>query len=174
MLKLVYHSAAFGPIHLEYSGPVVRVGRGEDNDLVLRHPSIEEHHCLLVFRDETLICLPPDQAILSEGDLVRARGAELVYGDQLKIGELQFSLEHSSKTVAIPQARPPEIESEDDLLGNDDSFYCARCQRVVPNAELKKLGLVGRSKRYLCPKCSEVLSQEPELQAATRKPGRRR
>jgi hypothetical protein len=172
VLKLVYHTAVFGPIHLEYTGPVVRVGRSEDNDLVLRHPSVEEHHCLLVFREDALVCLPPDQVISSDTDLLSLTGPELAYGDQLQIGELQFSLEHSSKTVAIPQAR--QADAEADTSESEDGYFCAHCRRAIPVAEIKKVGLVGRAKRYLCPKCSEVLSQEPELEGAGRKQGRRR
>ena len=63
MLELIYHSGVFGPIHFEYSGPTVRVGSSEDNDLVLRHPSVELYHCLLVFRGEKVLCLPPDAVV---------------------------------------------------------------------------------------------------------------
>jgi hypothetical protein len=62
VLKLIYHNAVFGPIDLEFERPMIRVGRSEDNDLVLRHPSVEEHHCVLVFRDEKLVWLSASDA----------------------------------------------------------------------------------------------------------------
>ena len=102
MLKLIYHTAVFGPIDLEYARPVIRVGRNEDNDLVLRHPSVEPYHCRLVFRDESVLCLPPNQAIRSQTDLRGLNGLEFGPGDPIQIGDLQFSLAHSSKTVAVP------------------------------------------------------------------------
>jgi FHA domain len=111
VLKLVYHTGVFGPIDLEYVGPIIRVGRSEDNDLVLRHPSVEPQHCVLVFRGEKVLCLSQDQAITSETDLASLAGPEFGVGDQLMIGGLQFSLAHSARTVAIPEIRRPDANA---------------------------------------------------------------
>lgn len=171
MLKLIYHTAVFGPIDLEYDRPVIRVGRNEDNDLVLRHPSVEPHHCLLVFRDEKVLCLPPSQAIPSQTDLRSLTGPELGPGDPIRIGDLQFSLAHSSRTVAVP-----EVHSQGSTAGASEGdaatgtgkeasqqrYYCAHCRAFIQDAEVKRVGLVGHAKRNLCPKCSGLLEMEPE------------
>ena len=171
MLKLIYHTAVFGPIHLEYDRPVIRVGRSEDNDLVLRHPSIEPHHCLLVFRDEKVLYLAPVQALSAETDLRNLAGPEFGAGDRLRIGELQFSLAHSARTVAIPEvhsqdARAGAAEGGSATGAGDEAsqrgHFCAHCRVFFPDAEVKRLGLVGHTKRYLCPKCGRVLDVEPE------------
>jgi hypothetical protein len=172
VLKLIYHAAAFGPIDLEYDRPVVRVGRSEDNDLVLRHRSVESHHCVLVFRGEKVLCLSPSQAIASQSDLASLTGRELGPGDSLRIGELQFSLAHSPKTVALPgvhsQAPLTGASVIDPAIGigqdaAQERYYCAHCRVFFRDAELKRVGLVGRAKRKLCPKCSLLLETEPEL-----------
>lgn len=171
MLKLIYHTGVFGPIDLEYEGPVIRVGRSEDNDLVLRHPSIEPHHCLLVFRGEKLLCLPPDRAITSETDLGSLAGPEFGAGAQLRIGELQFTLAHSARSVAIPEVHQQDARdgaAEGDLaIGASEGtgprrYFCAHCRVFIPDAEVKRLGLVSHAKRHLCPKCSSLLDVEPE------------
>jgi hypothetical protein len=173
VLKLIYHTAVFGPIDLEYDRPVIRVGRSEDNDLVLRDPSVEPHHCLLVFRGEQVLCLPPSQANLAQTDLRSLTGPELGPGDSLRIGELQFSLEHSSRTVALP-----ETHSKDSIAGasqrnaptgageeaGEGRFYCAHCRAFIRGAEVKRVGLVGHAKRNLCPKCSDLLEPETKPQ----------
>ena len=41
-------------------------------------------------------------------------------------------------------------------------YYCAYCRTFVPDAEVKRVGLVGHAKRDLCPKCSRLLATEPE------------
>ena len=172
VLKLIYHTPVFGPIDLEYSGPVVRAGRSEDNDLVLRHPSVEPHHCLLVFRDEKVLYLSPQDAISSETDLRSLAGPEFSAGDSIKIGELQFSLAHSARTVAIPQphgeAGRAGATAGDSAPGECEGasprrYYCAHCRMFIPDAQVKRLGVVGHAKRYLCPKCSGLLDIEPEL-----------
>lgn len=173
VLKLIYHTAVFGPIHLEYDRPVIRVGRSEDNDLVLRHPSVEPHHCLLVFRGEKVLCLPPSQADLAQTDLRSLTGPELGLGDPLRIGELQFSLAHSSRTVAVPemhrQGSTPGASQGNGAIGTDEGadqrhYYCAHCRTSIRDQEVKRVGLVGHTKRSLCPKCSGLLETEPEPQ----------
>jgi hypothetical protein len=171
VLKLIYHTAVFGPIHLEYDRPVIRVGRSEDNDLVLRHPSVEPHHCLLVFRGERVLCLSADQAISSETELGSLAGPEFGVGDQLRIGELRFSLAHSARTVAIPEAHGQDSRagvSEGDSatrageVAGQDGYFCAHCREFIPIAAVRRVGLVGHAKRSLCPKCSRVLEGEPD------------
>ena len=173
MLKLIYHTAVFGPIDLEYDRPVIRVGRSEDNDLVLRHPSVEPYHCLLVFRGEKVLCLPPSEDIPSPAELGSLPGPELGPGDPMRIGDLQFSLAHSSKTVAVPevhsQGSTAKAGEGDAATGIGEEaaqrrYYCAHCRAFIPEAAVKRVGLVGYAKRNLCPKCSGLLETEPEPQ----------
>jgi hypothetical protein len=171
VLKLIYHTAVFGPIDLEYDRPVIRVGRSEDNDLVLRHPSVQPHHCLLVFRGEKVLCLLPTQAIPAPTDLQSLPGPEFGPGDPLWIGDLQFGLAHSSKTVALPEVHSQGSTagaSQDDATtgtgeeANQPRYYCAHCRAFIREAEIKHVGLVGHAKRNLCPKCSHLLETGPE------------
>ena len=169
MLKLIYHTAVFGPIDLEYDRPVIRAGCSEDNDLVLRHPSVAPHHCVLVFRGEKLLCLPPNQAIPPQADLWSLTGPELGPGDPLMIGDLQFSLAHSSNTVAVPAVRAAGATSGasegDAPVGAGEEagqprYYCAHCRAFIPDAQVKRVGLLGHARRNLCPKCSRPLDVE--------------
>ncbi len=170
MLKLIYHTAVFGPIDLEYDRPVISVGRTEDNDLVLRHPSIRPHHCLLVFRGEKLFCLPPRQTLPTPNELQDLTGPELGPADSLQIGELQFTLAISTRTVALPDQNQNSVPdaAEDSVTGGIEGgtgqrrHYCEYCRTFVPDAEVKRVGLVGHDKRALCPKCSRLLATEPE------------
>jgi transposase-like protein len=85
-------------------------------------------------------------------------GLEYGVGDQIRIGELQFSLAHSARTVAIPEVRSLAAGAE----AGQGRYFCAHCRVFIPNAEVKRVGVVGRAKRYLCPKCSGLLDVEPE------------
>ena len=169
MLKLIYHTAALGPIELEYNQPVIRVGSSRNNDLVLGHPSVEPYHCQLVFREEKLLCIPSSQTIPPGTDLRNLRGPEYSAGEQLQIGELQFSLAHSARSVAIPATPPQELEQEMvktnppnnvDETADSGSYYCPQCRAYYHSTEVKRIGLVGGAKRCLCPKCSRILDVE--------------
>ena len=107
MLKLIYHTGVFGPIDLEYRKPIVRVGSSEDNDLVLRHPSVKPFHGLLVFRGERVLLMPPSKELPLETDLLDVTATEYGAGEQLLIGDLQFSLAYSSTSVALPDFLAP-------------------------------------------------------------------
>jgi hypothetical protein len=172
VLKLIYHTGVFGPIDLEYDRPVIRVGRSEENDLVLRHPSVAPYHCVLVFRGENVLWLPPDQAMDADTDLWGLAGPELGPDDTLMIGELRFTLAHSSKTVALPDVRSLAGMigiSEDDVGAATEEetavprSYCPHCRVFVPDEKVKRVGLLGHPKRNLCPKCSHLL----EMRSAT-------
>jgi hypothetical protein len=169
VLKLIYHTAALGPIELEYDQPVIRVGSSRNNDLVLDHPSVEPCHCQLVFREEKLLCIPSSQAISPGTDLQSLRGPEYGAGELLRIGELQFSLAHSARSVAIPAIPRPELERETvitnppnnaDGTADSGSYYCPQCRAYFHSTEVNRIGLVGGAKRCLCPKCSRILDVE--------------
>jgi hypothetical protein len=171
VLELIYHTAVFGPIHFEYSGPVVRVGSSEDNELVLRHPSVQPHHCLLVFRGEQVLCLPPETVINWETDWWELDGPEFRVGERIQIGELQLSLAHSTRNVAIPDVREHAdgaraAEGQGARQPSEgvgaQGYFCAHCRVFIPEAQVNRVGLVGHAKRCLCPKCSTVLDTEPE------------
>jgi hypothetical protein len=171
MLKLIYHTTVFGPIDLEYDRPVIRVGRSEDNDLVVGHPSVEPHHCLLVFRGEKVLCLPPDQIVGSSAELEGLSGPGLGAGDSLWIGDLEFSLAHSTNTVAVPDFHTPGSVTGagggDQRTGAGEEegqgrYYCPHCRAWIQEAQVKRVGLVGRAKRDLCPKCSGLLETETD------------
>jgi hypothetical protein len=161
VLKLVYHTGVLGPIDLEYEQPFVRVGSSPDNDLVLPHKTIAPYHCLLVFHGEKLLVLPPSRELPSAADLQTLRDGELGLGDSFTIGEVEFTLAHSSKTVALPElpGAPPAPRPPEDATRH--RYFCPHCQRVVPEAELRHVGLVGHPKRRMCPKCSHMFDSEP-------------
>ncbi len=174
MLKLIYHTAVFGPIDLEYDVPVISVGRSEDNDLVLRHPSILPHHCLLVFRGEKVLCLPPRRPLPAVTEVRHLTGPELGLADPLQLGELQFSLAHSGRTVALPDHNQGSLTATPvGAVADQQRYYCPFCRVFVPDAGVKRVGLVGHAKRDLCAKCSRPLAAGPEPPNAAPDPKRR-
>ena len=176
MLKLSYQTSLFGPIDLDYAQAVIRVGRCEDNDLVLRHHSVQPHHCLLLFRGEKLLCLPPDQPVGAEIDLRKIAGREYSAGDVLKIGDIEFNLAHSPNTVVLPvvenePSRPEHFSADSgDVGAGPNRYWCSRCRVFVLETNVKLVGLVGHAKRKLCPKCSNLLEPEAKPEPLNSQP----
>ncbi len=150
-----------GPIDLEYEQAFVRVGSSQDNDLVLPHKSVAPYHCLLVFRGEQLLLLPPSPEPPSTADLHALDGQEFGLGDSLSIGGVTFTLAHSSKTVALPELPSAPGAPKPSADASQHRYFCPHCQMVVPEAQLRRVGLVGRAKRLMCPKCSHMFDSEP-------------
>lgn len=171
MLKLVYHTLVFGPINLDYQQPLIRVGRNDDNDLVLPHDSVEPYHCTLLFRGEHVVWLSPDYSIGSEADLNNIEGPQFGQGDALKFGELQFLLDHSAQTVSLPEGglRGPTDESKALAASQgraERRYVCTHCGTFWWPEQVKWMGLVGHAKHSLCPECSYPVELEPEFEKA--------
>lgn len=154
MLKLIYHTHVFGPIDFEYDRHWIRVGSDPANDLVLSHPSVADFHCMLVFHNEKVIWLPPQAWELPESDLLAMTGPEYSAGDRIQVGELEFVLDHSSRSVALHQHRASQQDSEPT---ESCRHFCPNCRRFIPEQAVKRVGLVGQPKRELCPQCSRLL-----------------
>jgi len=83
------------PVAAEYAllKDEVLIGRGEDNDVVIPHPSVSRAHARLVRRDRhyELVDLNSTNGSFVEGRKVQ--GAALVNdGSELKLGDLRFVL----------------------------------------------------------------------------------
>ncbi len=166
MLKLVYHTHVLGPIELEFDKALIRVGSGEDNDLVIPHPSVRPHHCVLVFDEDALFYLAPGQEASWHDARQPLAPSEFRLGDTLRIGDVQFSLQYSSQTVALPKpfvAGPGSLASSmvssapSDGRPEDQPYYCPHCRAFLGEAQLKRVGLVGHAKHKLCPKCGRAV-----------------
>jgi hypothetical protein len=85
---------------------------------------------------------------------------------------VEFTLAHSSKSVAIPEAlshATVTAGSVEDLKSgeaNQPRYFCPKCLVFLQESEVKRVGLVGHAKRLLCPKCSTLVNEE----AAPQKP----
>lgn len=166
MLRLVYHTTVFGPLHFEFSKPLVRIGSCRDNDLVLPHSSIKPYHCILLFQEEAIQLLPPEA--VQDGELVATASNASSYGagDVLNVGEVALSVETSDQSVALPDAEArghviaPGKTAEgywragSELAPVQARWLCPQCGIRLIDAQLHVMGLVGHRRHLLCPQCS--------------------
>jgi len=153
MVKLVYHSTT-GPIALEYEQALISVGSAADNDLVLPHPSVQPYHCKLALQADSV----QEQA----WDGSRVAADVISVGGKWQVGELEFDVQEAGASVAIPQgALAQHALPVDDP---DAPYYCESCQLHFHDHQVKRVGLQGKAKHVLCPRCSRplVLSQREE------------
>lgn len=147
MVRLVYHTP-FGAINLEYDQPLISVGSAPNNDLVLKHPSVRAYHARVELLDDRLRVHPA----LGEGEINPDTALQFGQGEQFLLGEVLLEVQRGANTVAVPlQALLPEPMPQDDP---NAPFFCEHCQRHRHASEITRIGIQGKPKHLLCPKCS--------------------
>ena len=93
------------------------IGRGSDADITITHPSISRHHCRVVRRpDGSVVIVDLDSAnglAINNGPV---KAAQLLQGDLLRLGQLEFSVELPDLSTlsgfpAIDAGRRPRLST---------------------------------------------------------------
>lgn len=169
MLRLVYHTTTFGPLHLDYDDAVVRAGSSRDNDLIILHESVQPHHCLLLFEEEAVIVLSFEEGMPVPPQEVPDDAPRFGVGDILHVGQLPFEIERSPNSVAVVRDNWSETTNDgktpegywkaDALYAPDEArWLCDFCRIRLLDRQLKLLGLQGRKKHLLCPVCGHEVT----------------
>lgn len=154
MVKLVYHTS-LGPISLEYDQAVINVGSAADNELVLPHPSVQPYHCRISFQPDSLTVLA------AEGG--SGVTEEVGVGNRFHVGEVSFEVQHSGGAVAIPvdALASHQLPADDP----DAPYFCQNCDVHFHEHEVKRIGIQGRGKHLLCPRCSRPVGLTKPVEA---------
>ena len=99
MMELVELSSYSRKKYVFRADRPITIGRGEDNQLVLHHDDVAEHHCVVSLRDQKpyVYSRPGARSVLRRGKktaLVSGGGVFLNNGDQLELGStlIQFRM----------------------------------------------------------------------------------
>lgn len=174
MVKLVYRTADFGDINLEYNKPRITLGSSRDCDLVLLHPEVRPVHCEIEFFENGLRLHPAAQDAASGNVPADLPVGDYLVGDVLALGgSLRFAIELSENTVAIPMGSLAQRSQETFAREPDEPLYvCPGCRLEIPLHEVKTIGLKGHQQHMLCPRCSQPVAPVVAAEdAAGRKKG---
>src|SRR5438309_1968351 len=106
MARLLIKSDGFGNQVLDLRLGVNRFGRTPDNDFQIEHPTISANHCELVLSANGLTvrdCNSTNGTFISSEQV---QEAELSAGQVLRLGDVEFFVETTDATVAIPKFEP--------------------------------------------------------------------
>ena len=155
----------------ELNWGVTRVGRGDDNDVVLNYPFISFHHCELELGLNGLLVRDTGS---TNGTFVNERPiqeARLEPGQKLRLGQVSATVEYSDGTIVVPELhvkRPPEsMPLADGVMScrthpNTPSvWHCEDCRQYFCWHCVRGVNLVGRPVHKLCPLCSHHVVVAP-------------
>jgi hypothetical protein len=125
------------------------IGRSPDNDVVVDHPTVSNHHARLSWKGGSLFIEDLSSANGTFVDGQRVRAARARPGVELRIGELTLPWSHEglrtllkagagARTLVLPAAKQP-------------TFVCGNCGHVGP------LPAGPRPAHVTCPQCAATL-----------------
>jgi pSer/pThr/pTyr-binding forkhead associated (FHA) protein len=163
--RLLIQTEGFENPSLELRLGVNRVGRDEQNDFSIPHPSVSSHHCELILSNDGVVLHDLDS---TNGSFVNGQPVGEVWleaGQHVRLGDIQLLVESTAINVSIPKferATPPPappLVLEDgsfvcprhpDLLA---TFKCTRCQEVMCSGCVRMMRRQGGQPLFLCVVC---------------------
>lgn len=179
MARLIIQSESGPAPAKELNLGVTRVGRGDDNDLILLHSSVSFHHCLFELGLDSLVlrdCGSTNGTFVNEQ---RIQEATLAHGQRLRFGQVSAVVEWQRADVVVPVIEAPHrVESVPLPNGvmscrthqaTPSVWHCPKCQQYFCGRCVRGVNLVGRSLHKLCPLCSGHVQLPPWAEDLSRK-----
>ena len=166
MARLVIKTEGFGNRILELHLGNNRVGRDDDCEFVIDHPTVSTLHCELHLTADGIYvhdCDSTNGTFVSDEPVMEAW---LDPGQTLKLGDVELLVESTTATIAIPKieraaAKAPAAVLDDGSLpcprhlGQRATFKCTSCHEVMCGDCVRMMRLTGGKPLFLCCKCHQ-------------------
>ena len=166
MARLVIKTEGFGNRILELHLGNNRVGRDDDCEFVIDHPTVSTLHCELHLTADGIYvhdCDSTNGTFVSDEPVMEAW---LDPGQTLKLGDVELLVESTTATIAIPKIEraaaqtPPAALADGSLpgprhLGQRATFKCTSCHEVMCGDCVRMMRLTGGKPLFLCCKCHQ-------------------
>lgn len=167
MARLVLQTDGLMPGSVDLNLGITRVGRAEDNDFIIRHPSVSGHHCevelgldFVRVRD----CQSTNGTFVDAVRVTPAAAQSIGPGQVLRLGDVRALVQHANDTVSVPQFAPPKrpksIQLEDGIWSCEKheslraEWHCPKCDGRFCGGCTHQLRLMKGRPHRLCPICS--------------------
>jgi FHA domain-containing protein len=166
MATLLIKSEAFRNQVINLKLGINRFGRGVANDFQIEHPTISSRHCEIMVSSQGLTlrdCGSTNGTFVGDEPIDES---DLQTGQTLRLGDVEFLVESTEVTIAIPQfdmprPTPPVVLSDGGLLCPRHpqarvTHQCSYCREVMCDACVHRLRRRGGKLLKLCPLCSHA------------------
>jgi hypothetical protein len=166
MARLLITTEGFGERALVLRLGVNHVGRDEDCEHCIEHPTISTRHCELALTNDGVYvrdCNSTNGTFINGEPVMEAW---LDPGQKLKLGDVELFVESTDANIAIPeferptQVAPPPAVLPDGLLSCPRhrevpaTYQCPHCKEVMCNACVHVMRIKGGKPHFLCAICS--------------------
>jgi hypothetical protein len=176
MARLLIQTQGLDGRTLELRLGVNRVGRDEQNDFPITHPSVSSHHCELILSNDGVVLHDLDS---TNGSFVNGQPVSEVWlepGQRVRLGDVELLVESTEINVAIPKferavepPKPPLVLEDGscvcprhtDLLA---TFKCTHCGEVMCSGCVRMMRRQGGQPLFLCVichnKCERIVTEK--------------
>jgi len=166
MAKLIIKSQGFNNQVINLNLGVNRVGRSPGNDVVIEHATISSKHCEIALGDGEVTvrdCGSTNGTYINDNPVMEAK---LGAGQILRLGDVDFLVESTDVTIAIPKFEvvrpaPPVVLTDGSLMcprhkNARATHQCTHCREVLCDDCVHRLRRRGGKLLKLCPLCSHA------------------
>jgi pSer/pThr/pTyr-binding forkhead associated (FHA) protein len=166
MASLIITSQGFDGRIMQLKMGRNRFGRSAKNDFQIEHATVSAHHCDINLGDAQVTVVDRDSTNGTYVDGKRVKEAILRAGQTLRLGDVDFLVESTDVSIAIPKfdrpmAAPPVVLSDGTLIcpRHKDAratHQCTHCREVLCDTCVHRLRRKGGKVLLLCPLCSHA------------------
>jgi hypothetical protein len=166
MAKLIIKSQGFNNQVINLNLGVNRVGRSPGNDVIVEHATISAKHCEIALGDGEVTvrdCGSTNGTYINDHPVMEAK---LSAGQILRLGDVDFLVESTDVTIAIPKFEvvrpaPPVVLTDGSLMcprhkNARATHQCTHCREVLCDDCVHRLRRRGGKLLKLCPLCSHA------------------
>jgi len=166
MAKLIIKSQGFNNQVINLNLGVNRVGRSPGNDVVIEQATISSKHCEIALGDGEVTvrdCGSTNGTYINDNPVMEAK---LGAGQILRLGDVDFLVESTDVTIAIPKFEvvrpaPPVVLTDGSLMcprhkNARATHQCTHCREVLCDDCVHRLRRRGGKLLKLCPLCSHA------------------
>jgi hypothetical protein len=167
MARFLIKTEGFNGRVIDLNLGVNRFGRSRANDFQIEHLTVSASHCEVVLSQEEVLVRDCSSTNGTFVDGEPIKEARLAAGQVLRLGDVEFLVENTDLTIAIPKfeeavAAPPVVLTDGSLLcprHNDApvTHQCTHCREVMCDECVHRLRRRGGKLHKLCPLCSHAV-----------------
>jgi len=164
MARLLKITGAGEPEVLELNLGVNRFGRHPENHFPVNHSTVSAHHCEIILTADAVLLRDCDSTNGTFINNAPVREAVLQPGQTLRLGDVEFLVEATDVTVAIPEIErprpaPPVVLPDGALLcprhaAARVTHRCTHCHSILCDDCVTRLRRKGGKTLKLCALCS--------------------